>query len=296
MIHTLNLANPKNSLIEFTVSRFPDGQQSLTLSGNVYLLGNEVTIASRLNSFLDLEVIICATQALKEAGASRINLYIPYCIGARSDRKFSEGGFNYVKTVIAPIINSQGYSWVKVLDPHSDVLEACINNFSKVNNFALVKDALTKIDNRDGAQDRIVLVSPDAGAYKKVFDVAKEFNIDNIVTATKVRDLKTGQILKTEVPNLPVSVKEEEFKYVIVDDICDGGRTFIELAKAIKEIRPNAEIYLVVTHGIFSGGFDELREYFNGIYTTNSIGDFYGVDAPSTSKPITFKQLNLFGI
>jgi ribose-phosphate pyrophosphokinase len=57
---------------------------------------------------------------------------------------------------------------------------------------------------------------------------------------------------------------------MIVDDICDGGRTFIKLAKAIQNQRPNAKIYLVVTHGIFSAGFDELSKWFEGIYTTDS--------------------------
>jgi ribose-phosphate pyrophosphokinase len=60
---------------------------------------------------------------------------------------------------------------------------------------------------------------------------------------------------------------------VIVDDICDGGRTFTEIAKAIRTQVPNARIYLVVTHGIFSAGFEELEKYFERIYTTNSYKD-----------------------
>ncbi len=31
-----------------------------------------------------------------------------------------------------------------------------------------------------------------------------------------------------------------------------------------------AKVYLIVTHGIFSAGFAELTQYFEGIYTTNS--------------------------
>ena len=119
-------------------------------------------------------------------------------------------------------------------------------------------------------EDQIVLVSPDAGAYKKVFDVAKEFKIEKIITATKVRDVKTGKILRTEIPVLD---QHRNLKYVIVDDICDGGRTFIELAKAIKDSRPTAEIYLIVTHGIFSAGFDELKKYITEVYCTNSVKD-----------------------
>ena len=300
MAETLNLVNPDDVLsCKYEISRFPDGQQSIRILqhnyNTFYSLKEQPTpviIKSRLNNFQDLELIICANQALKEIGVKSVKLYIPYCIGGRSDRKFQEGGINYIKTVIAPILNSQNFDEVRVMDPHSDVLEACINNFFKLNNTQLVKFALSNIDNKDYAQDRICLVSPDAGAYKKVYDVAKWFGIKEIITASKVRDLDSGKILKTVVPSL--ENHNDDIKYVIVDDICDGGRTFVELAKVIKEEKPNAKIHLVVTHGIFSAGFDELGEYFDGIYTTNSIKDISDVGTSSTLKPINFKQLNIF--
>ena len=76
-------------------------------------------------------------------------------------------------------------------------------------------------------------------------------------------------------------------QYVIIDDICDGGRTFNELAKSIKLQRADAKIYLVVTHGIFSAGFKELTKYFEHIYTTNShrdvADDEYGEKTNTTS-------------
>jgi ribose-phosphate pyrophosphokinase len=180
------------------------------------------------------------------------------------------------------------------MDPHSDVIEAVINNFAKYDNYKLVKMALQFIDNKDGAQNRICLVSPDAGAYKKVFDVAKEFGIETIITASKVRDVKTGKILRTEVP---VTVYDAGKTFVIVDDICDGGRTFVEIAKAIQSTLSissvSAEpykIYLVVTHGIFSAGFETLGEYFDGIFTTNSVNDITAV----TAARHNLTQLNVF--
>jgi ribose-phosphate pyrophosphokinase len=267
-IAKFNLTNPMDSDIKFKISRFPDGQQTVDIeSSAMYINGLNVKIYSRMNSFRDIELIIAANQALREMAVGSVTLYVPYFLGARSDRKFQQGGTNYLKQVICPIINSQKFDAVIVLDPHSDVLEACLNNYEKIDNHTIVKYSLTDIDNRDGAQDRIVLVSPDAGAYKKIFDVAKEFGIDNIITANKVRDLKTGKILRTEVPTLD---QHKDLKYVIVDDICDGGRTFVELAKAIKGSRPTAKVYLIVTHGIFSSGFSELDKYFTKIFTTNS--------------------------
>jgi ribose-phosphate pyrophosphokinase len=155
------------------------------------------------------------------------------------------------------------------MDPHSDVLEACINNYKKLDNFKLVDDALSYLI-KDGEEDKVVLVSPDAGAYKKVYDVAREFKIEKIITANKVRDMKTGNILRTEIPVLD---QHNDLMYVIVDDICDGGRTFVELAKVIKDGRPTAKVYLVVTHGIFSAGFKVLNEYIDGTFCTNSYRD-----------------------
>lgn len=274
----LNLTNPNNSSIKYELNKFPDGQQSITLLGSHHfwtLKDKTIKIHSRLNSFADLELIICAKKILDSLGVAQVVLHVPYFLGARSDRRFQDGTVHYLKEVICPIINSLKFNSVVVLDPHSDVLEACLDNMVKINNHLLVKHALTAIDNKDGAQNRICLVSPDAGAYKKIFDVAKEFSIDKVITATKVRDLKTGKILHTEVPTPDM---HNNIKYVIVDDICDGGRTFIEIAKAIKMIRPSADLYLVVTHGIFSAGFGTLDEYFEHIYTTNSVKEQEDID------------------
>jgi len=56
---------------------------------------------------------------------------------------------------------------------------------------------------------------------------------------------------------------------IIVDDICDGGRTFITLSRKLKE-QGAAKVLLYVTHGIFSQGVDVLKGYIDQIFTTNS--------------------------
>jgi ribose-phosphate pyrophosphokinase len=286
---TLDLVNSEKSDIKYKISSFPDGQQTVDLTDTIKQYNDPIRLKSRLNSFKDLELIICATQAIRNQIPNKeINLYVPYFLGSRSDRKFQDGGVNYLKQVICPIINSQNYNSVTVMDPHSDVLEACLNNYKKENNFNLVKFALSNIDNKDGAQDRICLVSPDAGAYKKIFDVAKFYGISNIITATKVRDMKTGNILHTEIPVLD---QHNNLTYVIVDDICDGGRTFVELAKVIKDGRPTAKVYLVVTHGIFSAGFKTLNEYIDGIYCTNSYKDVADNEYEEKTNVKQFKVL-----
>ena len=160
---------------------------------------------------------------------------------------------------------------------------------------------MTKIDNTNNAREKIVIISPDAGALKKIYNVAEHFDIQKVLIAAKHRDIKSGQITHTEVPGLDSYRTDSNF--VIIDDICDGGRTFTEVAKVIKShVWPRDEyfrgkIFLIVTHGIFSAGLEPLGDFFDGIYTTNSFRDVVN-DSEDTDKEIEakqkVKQLNVF--
>lgn len=280
----INLEKKDSTGIDYTISKFPDGQQSLTIKDPESLVMEKedegeysvnryypVRIYKRLRNFKDLEILLCATAALKEIGVTDISLYVPYFIGARSDRKFTDGGFNYIKDVVSPIINAQGYSEVIVLDPHSDVLEACIMNFKKDTNIEFSKMCVRWICEQEGIEkEDIYIVSPDAGALKKIYDVAESNEIGNVIVASKHRDIKTGKIVST---NVPLHFSYHDKTFVIFDDICDGGRTFIEIAKVIKETFPENKIFLCVTHGIFSNSFLELSKHFENVYSTNSYSD-----------------------
>ena len=272
----LNLANKENSDIDYLISKYPDGQQSVKIIDTVYpFLEGPVAIWSRMNSFRDVELIASARASLNGLGIKEIHLYVPYFLGARSDRKFGAGESNYLKEVICPMINLQEFASVTVLDPHSDVLEACLNNFRKEPNLEMVGRALAKINDKKDAKEKTVIVSPDAGAMKKIYSVSEAFGIENVIIAAKHRDLKTGKITHTEVPDLNKYSIDSNF--VIIDDICDGGRTFIEIAKVIQShVWPRDEyfrgkIYLIVTHGIFSSGFLDLSKHFDKIFTTDSV-------------------------
>jgi ribose-phosphate pyrophosphokinase len=275
----INLSEPSSYGIKFKVSKFPDGQQAITILEediqryeSFRTMKEPVTIKSRITSFLDLELVICANKALRELGVKEVKLEICYLLGARSDRKFEEGSVNYIKEVLAPIINMQNFSSVTVLDAHSDVTEACLTNYRKETNVELVAFTL-----RDYFKDGITnyskmrLISPDAGALKKVYDVAEAIGYSHdIIIASKHRDVATGKITHTDVP---LKTDDLDKDFFILDDIIDGGRTFIEIAKALREKNATGKIFLVATHGIFSAGLKPLNEHFDGIYTTNSYVD-----------------------
>ena len=292
--------------IKYTVSKFPDGQRSVEITGCRYkddlvFNGETVEITARLNSFIDLEIIICANRALKNLGVEKVYLHVPYFLGARSDRKFSEGGINYLKDVICPIINSQGFASVRVLDPHSDVLEACLDNFTKDDNVPLVRFALNELYGPN-TPDNFYLVSPDGGALKKIHKVAEKIGyMDEIIVCSKHRGID-GKLSKTSVPLRALENATLDKDLIIIDDICDGGRTFINIAEEVrKDPAFKGRIYLIVTHGIFSAGFDALSFHFDGIFCTNSIEDIqctedsitYSRGSSKMLKPYFIKQLRV---
>lgn len=277
----INLSNLADSDIKYTISKFPDGQQDIVLDTNGAEISGTtefaqwsfpIQIKSRFNSFEDLELIICAAKALRRLGTERIHLYIPYLLGSRSDRRFQQGGTSYLVDIIAPILNAQNFDSVTVCDAHSDVAAACINKLIVRDNLVLAEWALDQII----TDEHPILISPDAGALKKVYAVAKQSDYkDNVVVCSKYRNLDG----KLEHVNVPITGDMYDRDFVVIDDICDGGATFINIAKAfraqadLKQIDEDAKLYLIVTHGIFSKGLDELAKYFDTIYCTNSVKD-----------------------
>lgn len=295
---TLNLVDLSKSDIKYKISKFPDGQQSITLDENSIDIESDIksiTIKSRMNNFLDVEIIICAVKALRTWGLFYpIDLYVPYFLGSRSDRAFGVYSPNYLRDVICPIINSLDFNSVTVLDPHSDVLEACLNNFRKENNWALLTKFIEDVylSKNKAMVDNCILISPDAGASKKIYKLAETIGYKgDIITCSKDRDTE-GKLTKCIVPMKPKYTTKD---LIIIDDICDGGATFINIAKAIDDYNKNyksiyGKKYLIITHGIFSKGFKELSEYFDGVYCTNSYRDITHGECPE----LKYKQLNIF--
>lgn len=258
--------------IYYTISKFPDGQQNIEIDEHKLTQGLPITIKSRLNNWLDLELIVCTTKALRNLGYKEISLKVPYILGGRSDRKFVKGSVNYIKDVLAPIVNSLEFDVILTLDPHSDVTEACFNNLEKINYHPL-RSTLTYLNSKNVKSENIVLISPDSGASKKVTKLAKDIGFSgDIMYCSKYRNEK-GELTDNFIP---WSDKYIGKTLIIVDDICDGGRTFLNLADDIKKHDQTCQLILCISHGIFSKGLNELRDKFNLITCTNSYSEIKG--------------------
>lgn len=195
--------------------------------------------------------------------------YMPY---SRMDRESEDYGFTL--KWVSKFINSLKFNDVEIIEPHSDVTMALIDNsISKSVTKKYVNEIINKTENAK-------LFFPDAGAQKRYGGM---FNIESLV-GFKHRNFKSGQIVDLQV--LGNVAKGDTI--IIVDDLCSGGRTFLESAKKLKELGAN-RVVLFVTHcenTIYQG--DLLKtDYVDHIYTTDSI--FRAYNEQKTDKITVFK-------
>lgn len=248
-MNIINLVSPEKSEIIFEIFNFPDGQIGVKIP---YIPEGKYRIISRFSSYNDLFKILAINQVLNKAGM-KVELYCPYILSARSDRWFGNGQSFDLK-IVTEILNSCNFKRIFVLDPHSDVLPALLNNCE------LIPSLVSRIPTEFWKNK--TLVSPDAGAFKKVFKYADILKID-LITGSKVR---VNDVIETQIFG-DVNAKD----CVIIDDICDGGRTFVQIAQKLKSLGANT-VSLVVSHGIFSNGLN--LEGIDEIWTTNSYREF----------------------
>ena len=160
--------------------------------------------------------------------------YFPYC---QMDRQMDSHGF--ALKYVAQIINELKFDMVEVYDPHSNVLPALLNHCKE---YYPVKDFLLDAIHHSNGLSWDLLFFPDNGAAKKYSEVldAKRYRFGN-----KKRNLDTGEIVCYEV--IADKADIEGKRILIVDDMVMGGRTFVEAAKALREMGAS-QVDLYVTH------------------------------------------------
>ena len=248
--------------IKFQSFTFSGGEPHIKIVPD-FDANRKITITHRLNSFNDLGLLCITVDALRRMDVKIIDLFIPYFPAARQDRVMIPGEPLSVK-VYADIINAMQLNKVFVFDAHSEVTPALLNNSTVIPNYTFIKEVLNRIG------QNVKLISPDGGALKKIYKVSEFLGGVEVVECSKSRDVKTGKLSGFK-------VYEEDLNgmdCLIVDDICDGGGTFVGLAEELKK-KNAGKLYLAVSHGIFNKGFEVLN-CFDGIFTTNSFKDFDG--------------------
>lgn len=219
------------------ITRFPDGTSQVWKLDSV---GDTATVRWRFQS--EDEVIHLAQLAalLDSMGVSK-TLEIDYLPYARQDKPIGNDS-TFALRVFAPMLNAMGWKEVVLHDPHSEIAEALIER-TRVSYFAHEAVLCMKATGAD------LLCFPDAGAlakYKPLF-----WGVPH-VSAEKGREPLTGRVTTGLIHG-----EVAEAKVLIVDDICDGGATFIGLAAKLREAGA-VDVFLFVSHGLFTRGVNAL--------------------------------------
>lgn len=241
-------------------TNFPAGEVGIKLNsvshiGPYYPVVNEATILAHLHNNDEVFAMLLLVDALRrEYPGIELRARIPYVPYARQDRVCNQGEA-LSASVMAKLINSCGFKEVIIIDPHSEVMSALIDNVLVWTQF----DVFFQLKHQ---WDHVHIVAPDNGASKKASAFAKAVGAAGVIVCNKERELSTGKITK-----LTMSSDVTDLHLFVLDDICDGGRTFIELAALTKSAK---QVELAVTHGLFTKGVKIVAEHFHHVYTTSS--------------------------
>lgn len=207
--------------------------------------------------------------ALRHMGITDIDLDILYLPYGRQDRVCCEGQA-YSLEVICDVINGLNLSSVRIWDVHNE--EQTLDLLPDQNVITIeAKHIFARykiLDEFD--RSNLILCAPDKGAFKRVNDLCNALDVYTPIALDKERDPETGRItgMKANQYNRDI----DTWNILIIDDICDGGATFNQAAQVLKE-QGAKNLYLYVTHGIFSKGLDLLQENFQHIFCHHVLHD-----------------------
>ena len=255
--------NFTGTMLEYRVWKFPSGELGLAITSFQRMQITPMTIVGSVQSsdhIMELLLLVNALRVLE--GDMPIHLIMPYCAYSRQDRVCNPGESLSIK-VFAQLINSCNFASVACYDNHSDVSTALIDGCASID--------LSMIFEKWGTDNLLYdyLLSPDAGANKKVFKLAQELQIP-MIRADKIRNTATGAITDTFIMlDEHISLGS---RVLVVDDIAANGGTFIPIIKKLHAIDPSLIVDLYITHGFFHSGVDKLLEAgYNRIITTDSV-------------------------
>lgn len=240
------------------VYHFPDGTLLLKEKIADKYISSGVCIDWNFESNEELITLVYLTKHLRDNCVRNIWLKMPYIPNSRMDRvKHSRDVFTL--KYFADIINSLNFNCVEVLDPHSPVSEALINNIIVNNGKCYIDKVLKNLKD-------VIIYYPDNGAYKKYSDFIKLPSCYGV----KNRDWETGEILGLDLITNGVDIKSKTI--LMVDDIISYGGSMYYGAKKLKELGCG-DIYIYASHvenSILDG--DLIKSgLFEKIFTTNSL-------------------------
>lgn len=190
---------------------------------------------------------------IPKANVELVIRYFPY---ARQDR-VCKNGESFALDVFCQLLKQIGhFGKLTTWDLHSKISDTLLNCCDfKVNH----------VEQHEIAKSLPMfnfLIAPDKGAVEKVKKHKQVTSLRADAIFFEKQRTESGIIYP------PATSGLYEGTACVVDDICDGGETFLQLGRMLNKTQPNLELSLYVTHGIFSNEkkFEELLKIYDTIY------------------------------
>lgn len=243
--------------------RFPDGAVEYILQSDLpeKLWSLHYSVSPQIGANEMITELAMMDSIFSGAKPAKKSLLLPYLPYARADRKFNHNGSSGLASFLW-LLESFEFDEVMVSDPHNH--SVLPDNFTISDQKNCLLSVLPKIN----MHQYDAVVSPDKGAVNKARSIANHFELPTVV-CSKVRDEITGALSSPEIVHGDASGK----RVIIVDDICDGGYTFIQLADLLYA-GGAIQIDLYVTHLIASKGLSVFNGKINSIYFYQIVGNY----------------------
>ncbi len=251
-------------LAKIHISHFADGEIRINIEESVR--GNDVfiiqpTAAPVNDNIMELMIMI---DALRRASATSINVVIPYYGYARQDRK-ARAREPITAKIIANMLQNSGVTRVVGLDMHAPQIQGFFDiPVDHMMGTPLLADYLLTNNIFD---ENTVIVSPDHGGVSRARSLAELLGTKDPIA---IIDKRRPEPNVSEIMSIIGDVKGK--KAIMIDDMIDTGGTITQGAQKLKDAGAT-EVYVVATHGVFSGNAKQILEesVFTKVIVTDSI-------------------------
>jgi ribose-phosphate pyrophosphokinase len=242
--------------IPFT-KRFPDGEMYVRIGGR--LEGDDVVVVQSTRTDQDLLELLLLEDAVREAGARRTLVVVPYFGYARQDRRFFPGEPVSARALCRHV--ELDADAVVTVDLHSS---QTLTHFKKPAFEASGIPAIARLL-RERPLD--VLVSPDKGGVDRARRMAE--TLDKPWFALEKRRIDSERVELSLPPTMPVLIEGK--RAVILDDVISTGGTIVEAAKLLKR-HGVATVSAACTHGLFlRDAFERIKAVVEEVYSTDTL-------------------------
>jgi ribose-phosphate pyrophosphokinase len=267
--------------IDILASTFPSGERNIRIDEQTLLKKCEIIsitdqprivfipVIENTTDLVDFQIISHKLEELELSSlVTVIFKYLPY---GRADRHFTQGdivGSNFM----ANIINQYNFNTVCVVDPHSENAVSSINNVEIMSIDDSYEAALSVSTGKMILNGPLVIVAPDAGATHRAELIANFYKLRGkssiVIQCIKHRSAmnEIETLVLDETTFLP-----NDSNFLVVDDICDGGATFVKVAEAILAQHKPKSLNLFVSTFIQGSAMEKLKNAgYNDVLAFNS--------------------------